>query len=530
VTTDAVDLPGDFAALRDLALRQHTQLGAQSEKLDAQSHELQLLREYIRLLKQQRFGRSSETHESAQGLLFDEAEVGAAELPEPEPAEIRVPAHTRKRGGRRPLPEWIERVEIIHDVADHKKRCETDGTPLERIGEEISEQLEFIPAQLRVLSHVRPKYACPVCRTGVRIAARPALPIPKSIASPTLLAHVTVAKYADALPLYRQEEMFRRMGIDLARASLATWMVKCGQLIEPLINLLSEDLLASGFVQCDETSQQVLKEPNRRAESKSYMWVRHAPLRKIVLFHYDVSRSAQVPKQLFEGYQGILQTDGYPGYDALGEQPGIVHAGCWVHARRKFDEALKAQRSGKKNRRSANESKARQGLAFIQKLYQIERRIGDRPPDERHALRQQYTKPVVDQLEQWLCDAIPRVPPKTLSGKALGYLSGQWSKLIRVFDDGRLPLDTNAVENTIRPFVVGRKNWLFSDSVRGADASANLYSLIQTAKLHGLEPFSYLRHVYEWLPRARTLHDVEALLPANVVPAQLPDPRQFSSP
>jgi transposase len=520
--TDAVDLPDDVAALRDLALRQHA-------KIDAQSHELGILREYIRLLKQQRFGRSSETHESAQGLLFDEAEAGAAELAEPEPAEVQIPAHARKRGGRRALPEWIERVEIVHDLEEGEKRCAEDGTRLERIGEEISEQLEFIPAQLRVLSHVRPKYACPACRTGVRIAAMPALPIPKSIASPTLLAHVSVAKYADALPLYRQEEMFRRMGIDLPRASLATWMVKCGELVAPLIHLLGEDLLASGFVQCDETSQQVLKEQNRRAQSQSYMWVRLAPLRRIVLFHYDPSRSAQVPKQLFEGYQGILQTDGYSGYDALGEQPGIVHVGCWVHARRKFDEALKAQRSAKKHRRSTNESKARQGLAFIQKLYQIERRIGDRPPDERHALRQQYAKPVMDELEKWLCDAIPRIPPQTLTGKALGYLSGQWSKLIRVLDDGRLPLDTNAVENAIRPFVVGRKNWLFSDSVRGADASANLYSLIQTAKLHGLEPFAYLRHVYEWLPRARTLAQIEALLPANVVPTELLNPRQFSS-
>lgn len=523
MTTTAIELPDDVDALRDLALRQHV-------RIDAQAHELTILREYIRLLKQQRYGRSSETQESAQGLLFDEAEVAVAELAEPEAAEIEIAAHTRKRGGRRPLPEWIERVEIVHDVADGEKKCEADGTALERIGEEVCEQLEFIPAQLRVLRHVRPKYACPTCRTGVRVAAMPALPIPKSIASPTLLAHVTVAKYADALPLYRQEEMFRRMGIDLPRASLATWMIKCGELVAPLIHLLHDDLLESGLVQCDETQQQVLKEPNRRAESQSYMWVRHAPSRKIVLFHYDVSRSAEVPKQLFEGYQGILQTDGYAGYTALGEQPGIVHVGCWVHARRKFDEALKAQRSGKKKSRSPNESKARQGLAFIQKLYQIERRIGDRPPDERRALRQQYTKPVIDALQLWLRDAIPRVPPKSLTGKALSYLSGQWSKLIRVLDDGRVPLDTNAVENAIRPFVVGRKNWLFSDSVRGANSSANLYSLIETAKLHGLEPFAYLRHVYEHLPRAHTLRDFDALLPANIVPTLLPDPRQFTQP
>jgi transposase len=249
----------------------------------------------------------------------------------------------------------------------------------------------------------------------------------------------------------------------------------------------------------------------------------------VVLYEYDASRSAEVPKRLLAGFEGFLQTDGYEGYGAIGQEPGITHVGCWSHARRKFDEALKAQRSSVKKKRSVKQSKALQGLAFIQKLYKIERQIQEKPPDERRRVRQERSRPVMEKLRAWLDDATPRVPPQSLTGKALVYLDRQWPKLVRVFDDGRIPLDTNGVENAIRPFVVGRKNWLFADTVRGAEASANLYSLIETAKRSGLEPFAYLRHVLGVLPRADTLGQIEALLPRNVDPERLQNPDQFSS-
>ena len=248
----------------------------------------------------------------------------------------------------------------------------------------------------------------------------------------------------------------------------------------------------------------------------------------MVLYEYDASRSAEVPKRLLAGFEGFLQTDGYEGYGAIGQEPGITHVGCWAHARRKFDEALKAQKSSSKKKRSLKESKALQGLAFIQKLYKIERQIREKPPDEIHRIRQQRSRPVMERLRSWLTDAIPRVPPQSLTGKALAYLDGQWPKLIRVLEDGRLPIDTNRVENAIRPFVVGRKNWLFADTVRGAQASANLYSLIETAKVSGLEPFAYLRYVFAELPAATTLDDVEVLLPRHVDPKHLQDASQFS--
>jgi len=529
-----IELPDDPEALRALALRQQQQLetqshqiDTQSSRIDAQADELRILREYIRLLKHHRFGRRSEKGCDEQVRLFNEAELGE-EGPEEVVEETPVAAHTRQKRGRRSLPASIPRVEILHDLPEDQKRCGDDGTPLERIGEEVSEQLEFIPAKLRVLRHVRPKYACPTCRTGVHTAPMPPQPIPKSLASPTLLAHIAVSKYADGLPLYRQEAMFRRLGIDLPRASLANWMVKIGELVQPLVNLLRDDLLSSGFVQCDETRYQVLKEPGKAATSQSYLWVQHAPDTGIVLYDYDASRSAEVPKRLFASFEGFLQTDGYEGYGAIGLEPGVVHVGCWAHARRKFDEALKAQRSGTKRNRSLRESKALQGLAFIQRLYQLERQMKEQPPDARHRIRKERSRPVMERLRAWLDDAIPRVPPQSLTGKALAYLDGQWPKLVRVLDDGRIPLDTNGVENAIRPFVVGRKNWLFADTVRGAEASANLYSVIETAKRTGLEPFAYLRHVLHALPRVTTLDEVEALLPRHLDPACLQDAGQFS--
>jgi len=517
----ALELPEDPEALRALALRQH-------EQLDAQSEEIRVLREYVRLLKHHRFGRTSEKRSDEQIRLFNEAEVEAGDAEAADEAPVVVAAHTRRKRGRKPLPDWIPRVEIVHDLPDGQKVCAEDGTALERIGEEVCEQLEFIPAQLRVLRHIRPKYACKTCRTGIHTAPLPAQPIPKSLASPTLLAHIAVSKYADGLPLYRQEAMFRRLGIDLPRASLANWMVKTGELVQPVVNLLRDDLLASGFVQCDETRYQVLKEPGKAATSQSYLWVQRSE--DVVLYDYDASRSAEVPKRLLAGFEGFLQTDGYEGYGAVGQEPGIRHVGCWAHARRKFDEALKAQKNSTQKKRSLKESRALQGLGFIQKLYQIERSIQEKPPDEIYRIRQERSRPVMEKLRDWLTESIPRVPPQSLTGKALAYLDGQWPKLFRVLEDGRLPLDTNRVENAIRPFVVGRKGWLFADTVRGAQASANLYSVIETAKASGFEPFAYLRHLFAELPRATTLAELEALLPRNLDRERLHDPRRISFP
>ena len=536
MTSAARELPDDVDALRALALHQQTELDAQSDvlaerarRIDEQAAQIRQLEEYVRLLRHQRFGRTSEKASREQLGLFNEAEV-AADAAEKEDAQggVEVAAHTRSPRGRRPLPSFLPRVEIVHDLPEAEKVCAADGTALVRIGEEVCEQVEIIPATIRVLRHVRPKYACSTCHAGVHVAPLPPQPIPKSLASPALLAHVAVSKYADGLPLYRQETILGRIGIELPRATLASWMVRAGELVQPLVNLLRDELLAGGLAQCDETPFQVLKEPGKPATSLSYLWAQRSLARDapVVLFDYDPSRSGRVPERLFEGFEGVLQSDGYEGYTAVGQRPGIVHVGCWAHARRKFDEALKGLRGAERKATSRKESVALQGLGWIQKLYAIERTAKEATPEERHHIRQERSRPVLAALRRWLDDALPRVAPQTLTGKALTYLDHQWPKLVRIFDDGRIPLDTNLVENAIRPFVVGRKNWLFADTARGAHASANLYSVIETAKANGLEPYAYLRLVFTALPRAETLVDFEALLPRNLSPSDLHDLRQ----
>ena len=526
---ETTPLPNDLERLHAL-VREHEAaidernavIALRESTIEEYGREIEQLREYVRLLKSQRFGSSSERTERIDQLgLFNEAEqileTSADEIDE---ETVTVPAHTRTRGGRRPLPLWMDRVEILHDLSDEEKVCAADGTALVEIGRETSEQLEFIPATAQVLVHVRPKYACPCCKTGVRIAPMPPQPIPKSWASPSLLAFVTVSKFADGLPLYRQEGILSRIGVYLTRATLAHWMVKCGQLVQPLINLMRERLLDHDFIQCDESPFQVLKEPGKPAQSDSYIWVqRGSPAgHPIVLYEYDPTRSAEVPKRLFEGFQGILQTDGYAGYDATGRAPGIVHMACWAHARRKFTDALKG--AGKNRKQGARSDKkqtvAEVGLRFIQDLYRIERSLGEKATvEERLRARQEKSLPIVAKLRVWLDQSRPTVAPKSLTGKALHYLDGQWPKLVRIFETGHVPLDTNAVENAIRPFAIGRKNWLFADTVRGAEASANLYSLVETAKANGLEPWAYLERVFRDLPAAVTVDDFERLLPGQ---------------
>ena len=517
--TQIAQLQSEVESLRALVRERDVLIERSQVAIEERDVEIQQLREYLRLLRSQRFGKSSERSHRDQLGLFNEAEqlVEAAAEGDLEEATLLVPAYTRRKGGRRRPPAWMERVEVLHDLPEAEKVCARDGTALVEIGRETSEQVEFIPATARVLVHVRPKYACPCCKTGVRIAPMPPQPIPKSLASPSLLAFIAVSKYADALPLYRQEGILERIGVDLSRATLASWMVRCGELVQPLINLMRERLLAHGFVQCDESRYQVLKEPGKAAQSQSYVWVQRGEPddHPLVLYEYDPSRSAEVPKRLFEGYRGILQTDGYEGYGAIGREPGVVHVGCWAHARRRFVDALKGVGKNRKKaaKRTKKQSQAEAGLRFIQKLYAIERSVKDATPEERLRVRQGHSLRVVADLRRWLDGALQTVVPRSLTGEALAYLDGQWPKLVRVFEYGQVPLDTNAVENAIRPFAVGRRNWLFADTVRGAEASANLYSLIETAKANGLEPWAYLQRVFTELPKAKTLEDVELLLP-----------------
>lgn len=527
MTISSDTLPNDFEQLKALIMElasKHTALEEAADERETliveQATEITWLRQQLQLLRQKRFGSSSEKLSEEQLLLMLEEE-GASLTPPGSLEAVVVKGHQRARGGRRPLPQDLERIEILHDLSPEEKICPHDGHPLKRIGQETSEQLSYRPAQMRVLLHVRPKYACPLCEEGVVIAPPPAQLIPKSMASPSLLAQIAVSKYADALPLYRQEQIFQRQGVDLVRSTMSSWMIHAGREIQPLINLLRDRLLESFCVQCDETRLQVLKEPGRPAQSRSYLWAQRGGTRAspVILFDYDPSRGGEVPKRLLEGYEGYLQVDGYKGYDALCEEHAAIRrVGCMAHARRKFDEAFKVMKKGKgkKGQPSAKKlkaSKAFEGLSWIRKLYEIERDARGLSAQERHQLRQARARPILEAMETWRKTAQCQVPPKTLTGVALGFLAKQWEYLIRYLEDGRLEIDNNLVENAIRPFCLGRRNWLFSDTVAGAEASANLYSLIVTAKANGLEPHAYLSLVFRDLPRAHSVEDYERLLP-----------------
>ena len=484
-----------------------------------------LLEELVALQKSSRFGASSEKS-SDQQEMFNEAElteqvdaIQAKQTLEPEPTETEqasgeptVKASSKR--GRKPLPKELPRIRIEHDLSEAEKLCPC-GCQRTLIGEEISEQLDIIPAKIRVLQHVRKKYACKACEDGVQTAELPLQPIPKSNASAGLLAHVAISKYQDALPLYRQEAILSRSGVDIPRNTLANWMIKAGALLEPLLTLCEQTLLAYPVMHCDETTVQVLKEKDRKAQNKSYMWVRVGgpPAQPVRLFHYAAGRGGSVACELLNGYTGYLQTDDYAGYNAVCAKNEITQLGCWAHARRKFIEAQKATHIKGKAKKVG---KADVVISLISKLYAIEKKIKDLNADGKYNIRQQESVPQLEKIRIWLDKTLHQALPKGTLGKALGYLNKNWDKLTVYSKDGRLNIDNNPAENAIRPFVIGRKNWLFSATVSGAESSANFYSLIETAKANGLEPYSYLRHVFTLLPQAQTQESVAALLPWHV--------------
>jgi transposase len=508
-------LPDDPILLKNIILQQQQLLTQKQQQIE------QLL-EQFRLQRHRQFGASSE-QVPGQGHLFNEVEILAAENPDDGAEETPVGAEaTNKpaRGRRQPLPAELPRIDVIHDLADSEKLCAC-GCRRHVIGEVVSEQLDIIPAQVRVIHHIRKKYGCAQCESAPVTAALPPQPIPKSNASPGLLAHIAVAKYQDALPLHRQESILQRAGIDLSRQTLARWMIQSAQLLQPLHNLLRDQLLAGPVIHCDETVVQVLKEPDKSPASHSYMWVQSGgpPSKVVTLFDYRSSRSGEVPVQLLQDYRGYLMTDGYEGYNAIAQQGGIKHLCCWAHVRRKFVEAQRAQPKSKQAK-SAAVGKADMALNYIGKLYGIEQRGVNDDMVARYRRRQHESMPLLQQLRAWLDKTLDTVLPSGKLGEALNYLHKYWPKLIRYTERGDLPIDNNRAENAIRPFVVGRKNWLFSDTPQGANASAILYSVIETAKANGLEPYVYLRRVFSVLPAATSVAALEELLPWKFTAAE----------
>ena len=512
-------LPNDPKSLAEMVVLQREALAEKDAKLKHQKDFISQLLEALRLSQYQHFGTRSEAFNIDQldCLVGERLDIGiesSDDAPTDESETITVKSFTRKKGGRRQLPPHLPRIEIIHELEGEACQCGTCSSALEVIGQKASEQIDLIPMTVQVIRHIRKTYQCPNCKTGVQSARMPTQPIPGSIASPGTLSHIVTDKYVNGLPLYRQEAQFNRLDIPLTRSTIAQWVIKMGVLVQPLINLKREQLLAYSSLQMDETRQQVLKEPGKTPQSQSYLWVQRGgpPERPIVLYDYDPSRSQDVPVRLLGDYAGYLQIDGYEGYNKVVSANGITALGCWAHVRRKFDQALKAQPNHKKRKTSL----AQQALQRIQLLYKIERAIKDKTPEEKQAIREEKALPILKGLREWLDQHLPVVVKQSAIGKAMHYMKNQWPRLTVYTQDGTLHIDNNLCENAIRPFVIGRKNSLFSDSVQGAQAGANLYSLIETAKASGLEPYAYLKRIFTDLPQATCVEDIEALLPWNI--------------
>jgi transposase len=502
-----------------------------------------LLEEEVRWLKGQLYGRSSERLTGAdvsadQRMLFNEAEVlaaiEAAEAAEEQRTTI-IAAYERKArphsGGREPIPAHLPRKEIRHDPPVHEKWCthEHEGVcwARERIGEEVSERYHFEPAKVWIERHVYPKYACEHCHQGVTVAAAVKNILPKSNASASLLAHVVTSKFDDGLPIFRICRQLERQEVRLSPGILGTWVNTVGsETVMPLINLMNDDLLAAPVVQMDETYLQVLQS-EKAPTSEHYMVVRAAgpPGRRIVLFTYAPSRTAAALKDLLIGsdgpFRGKLLTDGLELYDIVTESLGLQHFGCLQHCRTYYHKALKVTElpSGRALAKVAMED-------YLGKVFKTERDIkelreqrertgGTLELDEVLKLRRERSAPVLAAFKRWVEDLLPGVPPQSALGKALAYTIKQWPKLVRHLEHADVPAHNNYLENLIRPFSQGRRVWLFANNPLGARASANLYSLVATARANGIEPGAYLNFLFENLPAADTVEALEALLPWN---------------
>jgi transposase len=492
------------------------------QKIDYIAHDNRLLRKKI-------FGSSSEKLAMEEPTtqdelyLFNEFELVAQEvdLEEIEPIDmpINVPV-TKKKLGRKALPAHLPRNIICHDLTLEEKLCAC-GNEMECIGAQVSEELDYVPAKLEVIQHRCMKYLCECCakkkekdqtiQVTSRAAKKPAQLIEKSIASPTLLANIAVSKFCDHLPLYRQESIFKRLSINLSRQTMSVWMVKAGTAITPIINLMQDNILSYNVSFADETTVQVLNEPGKRAQSKSYMWcfVGGPPDKRVVIYQYHPTREAHVANQFFAGYQGGLHCDGYSGYNSLFKTTGIVGINCWAHVRRKFVESLPQKKE---------KGISGQVVRMIRALYKIEEKLKATHANHEkiREIRQQQAKPILDNLKKYLDEKSQSALPSSKVGKAIEYTLKRWPYLLTYLEDGRYEIDNNRCERAVKPFVCGRKNWLFSNSVEGAHASANLFSLIESAKLSGLDPVRYLTHVFKELPNCKTVADYEALLPFAV--------------
>jgi transposase len=505
-------LPDDVESLQALVREQRARLAFNLAEIE----QLKLL---IAKLRRMQFGRSSERLDrqiEQMELRLEELQSAQAELP-----PVAKPKNEEKsQPVRRPLPEHLPRERVVHEPACTCPEC---GTAMRKIGEDVSEVLDYVPARFRVIRHVRPKLACPQCERIVQVQA-PSRPIDRGAAGAGLLAHVLVSKYADHLPLYRQAQIYAREGVELERSTLAEWVGGCFRLVDPLVEALGRYVFAAGKLHADDTPVPVL-DPGRGRTKTGRLWTyvrddrpagsTEAPA---VLFRYSPDRRGERPRNHLANFTGILQADAYSGFGHLYQGGKIREAACWAHARRGFYDIHQANSS----------PIAAEALQRIGALYAIESEIRGRPPDERSA-RQARAGPLLESLREWLRQTLQKLSKKSELAKAIGYVLSRWPALTRYRDDGHIEIDNNAAERALRVVALGRKNYLFCGSDAGGERAAGIYSLIGTAKLNGLDPEAYLRYVLERIPEY-PINRVKDLLPWAVVDAlQTGDPQRLAA-
>lgn len=504
----------DAHALREQVRALMARLGEKDQLLASKRQEIlykdtkiaQLTHE-IAGLRRYQFGKKGERLSGEQGSLLDEtvtADIAAIEL---ELEQLRAApsiSQPKQQPKRAALPPELPRIEHRHEPDSTTCTC---GCQLQRIGEDVAEKLDYVPGVFSVERHIRGKWVCKQCQTLIQ-APVPAHVIDKGMASTGLLAQVLVAKYADHLPLYRQEKIFERAGLKLARSTMAEWVGVCGVQLQPLADALREALLAHRVMHVDETPVQMLK-PGSKKTHRAYLWA-YAPGAfedlKAVVYDFTEGRAGEHARTFLGDWQGSLICDDYSGYKALFTQ-GVLEIGCMAHARRKFFELHASSKS----------QLAEQALQYIGQLYEIERQVKDLTTQDRWRIRQAQARPLADTLHQWMLAQRQRVPEGSATAKALDYSLKRWGALTRYLDDGQLPIDNNRIEQQIRPIAVGRNNWLFAGSLRAGKRAAAVMTLVQSAKLNGHDPYAYLKNVLTRLP-TQPANRINELLPHNWAP------------
>ena len=492
---DLENLPDDPALLQKMLLDLLITLKDQRREIDTLKHQLSLLQRH-------RFGRRSEQLNTDQLLLaFAELEKkGLLEAPG-ETKPVTKPKESKKGHGRKPLPQSLPRERIENPLPEKELSCPQCGTKREPIGEEITEQLEYVPATFHVKQYVRIKYACKQCEGEVVISPMPPMPIDKGLPGPGLLSHILVSKYADHLPLHRQEEMLRRQGIDLRRSTLCDWVGRCAELLKPVYERMKEAVLCSKKIHTDDTPVPV-QVKNRNQTRKGRLWVYVGDeAHPHTVYDYTKTRNRDGPAEFLKSFSGFLQADAYAGYDHLYRKGKIVEVACWAHGRRKFFDA-----------KVTDAARSTAALAYIARLYEVEKEAQSMEPSERHVQRQARSRPLLEDFQSWLLKQRAEVLPKSPMGEAISYVLSNWKAFTRYLDDPDLAIDNNLAERALRCVAVGRKNWLFAGNDEGGRRAAIIYSLICTCKAHGIDPFSYLRDVLNRIsthPASR----IDALLP-----------------